>query len=303
MPPLYVTEAEVRRLLTPGEARAAVEGAFERLARGEIDNPARVQLPLPHGSFAVMPCVDRGLGYAGLKTFAWTPGGRPFLVVLISLEAPEVVAILEASALGELRTAAASAVAARHLARPGASTLGVIGCGAQAATHVAALREAIPSLTRVTVYCRSDERLGTFCHEHDCGAAGSPAEAGACDVVVTATTSHDPVLLGEWLRPGATVLAIGGNEPGARELDDAVLERAAFVCTDSREQGLAESADLSEPIRGGVLGPGELHELQDVVSGEPQGRRAGDEIVVFKSNGLAAWDVAAAAKVVELLPK
>jgi len=303
MPPLYVTEAEVRRLLTPGEARAAVEGAFERLARGEIDNPARLQLPLPDGSFAVMPCVDRGLGYAGLKTFAWTPGGRPFLVVLISLEAPEVVAILEASALGELRTAAASAVAARHLARPGASTLGVIGCGAQAATHVAALREAIPSLIRVTVYCRSDERLGTFCHEHDCVAAGSPAEAGACDVVVTATTSHDPVLLGEWLRPGATVLAIGGNEPGARELDDAVLERAAFVCTDLREQGLAESADLSEPIRCGVLGPGELHELQDVVSGELQGRRSGDEIAVFKSNGLAAWDVAAAAKVVELLPK
>lgn len=302
MPPLYVTEAEVRRLLTPGEARAAVEGAFERLARGEVDNPARVQLPIPHGSFAVMPCVDRGLGYAGLKTFAWTPGGRPFLVVLISLEAPEIVAILEASALGELRTAAASAVAARHLARPGASTLGVIGCGAQAATHVAALREAIPSLTRVTVYCRSTERLGTFCREHDCAAAGSPAEPGACDVVVTATTSHDPVLRGEWLQPGATVLAIGGNEPGARELDDAVLERAAFVCTDSREQGLAESADLSEPIRGGVLGPGDLHELQDVVAGEVRGRRADDEIAVFKSNGLAAWDLAAAAKVVELLP-
>lgn len=302
MPPLYVTEAEVRRLLTPGEARAAVEGAFERLARGEVDNPARVQLPIPHGSFAVMPCVDRGLGYAGLKTFAWTPGGRPFLVVLISLEAPEIVAILEASALGELRTAAASAVAARHLALPGASTLGVIGCGAQAGTHVAALREAIPSLTRVTVYCRSTERLGTFCREHDCAAAGSPAEPGACDVVVTATTSHDPVLRGEWLQPGATVLAIGGNEPGARELDDAVLERAAFVCTDSREQGLAESADLSEPIRGGVLGPGDLHELQDVVAGEVRGRRADDEIAVFKSNGLAAWDLAAAAKVVELLP-
>jgi ornithine cyclodeaminase/alanine dehydrogenase-like protein (mu-crystallin family) len=301
MPPLYVTEAEVRRLLTPGEARAAVEGAFERLARGEIDNPARVQLPIPHGSFAVMPCVDRGLGYAGLKTFAWTPGGRPFLVVLISLAAPEIVAILEASALGELRTAAASAVAARHLARPGASTLGVIGCGAQAATHVAALREAIPSLTRVTVYCRSAERLGTFCREHDCDAAGSPAEPGAGDVVVTATTSHDPVLRGEWLQPGATVLAIGGNEPGARELDDAVLGRAAFVCTDSREQGLAESADLSEPIHGGVLGPGDLHELQDVVSGEVRGRRADDEIAVFKSNGLAAWDLAAAAKVVELL--
>ncbi|HEY5295531.1 MAG TPA: ornithine cyclodeaminase family protein [Gaiellaceae bacterium] len=301
MPPLYVTEAEVRRLLSPTEARAAVEGSFERLARGEIDNPARVQLPIPRGSFAVMPCVDRGLGYAGLKTFAWTPEGRPFLVVLIPLEAPEVAAILEASALGELRTAAASAVAARHLVRAGATTLGVIGCGAQAATHVAALREALPSLERVAVFCRNAERLTAFCREHDCDAAGSPADAGACDVVVTVTTSHDPVLRGEWLQPGATVLAIGGNEPGARELDDAVLGRATFVCTDSREQGLAESADLYEPIGAGVLGLGDLHELQDVVSGELRGRRSDDEIVVFKSNGLAAWDLAAAAKVVELL--
>ncbi|MGH3050858.1 MAG: ornithine cyclodeaminase family protein [Gaiellaceae bacterium] len=300
MPPLYVTESQVRRLLTPAEARAAVEASFERLARGEIDNPPRVQLPISRGSFAVMPCVDRGLGYAGLKTFAWTPSGRPFLVVLISLEAPEVVAILEASALGELRTAAASAVAARHLARPGATTLGVIGCGAQAATHVAALREAIPSLERIAVFCRNAERLSAFCREHDCDVAGTPADAGRCDVVVTVTTSRAPVLVGEWLQPGTTVLAIGGNEPGARELDDAVLERAGFVCTDSREQGLAESADLSEPLVAGVLGPDDVHELQDVVAGEVRGRRSDDEIAVFKSNGLAAWDLAAAAKVVEL---
>lgn len=301
MPTRYVTEAEVLELLTPAEARAAVEGAFGRLTRGEVENPARVQLPIPGGTFAVMPCVDRGLGYAGLKTFAWTPGGRPFLVVLISLAASEVVAIVEASALGELRTAAVSAVAARHLARPGATTLGVIGCGAQAVTHVAALREAIPSLERVAVFCRSAERLAEFCREHDCAAAESPEGPAACDIVVTVTTSHAPVLYGAWLQPGATVLAIGGNEPGARELDDAVLGRATFVCTDLREQGLAESADLSEPIGAGVLGLGDLRELQDVVSGELRGRRSDDEIVVFKSNGLAVWDLAAAGKVLELL--
>ena len=299
--PRYITEAEVRALLTPAAARAAVEGSFERLAHGEVDNPARVQLPIPGGTFAVMPCVDRGLGYAGLKTFAWTPGGRPFLVILVSLDAAEVVAIVEASALGELRTAAASAVAARHLARAGASSLGVIGCGAQAAAHVAALREAIPALERVVAFCRNGERLAAFCREHGCDAAESPEEPAACDLVVTVTTSHDPVLHGAWLQPGATVLAIGGNEPGARELDDAVFERAGFVCTDLREQGLAESADLYEPVGAGVLGLGNLHELQEIVAGELGGRQSNDEIAVFKSNGLAAWDLAAAAKVVELL--
>ena len=123
-------------------AADAVEGSFARLARGEVDNPPRVRLAIPDGQFAVMPCVDRGLGLAGLKTFAWTPGGTPFLVVLMTIDEPEIVAVLEADTLGQLRTAAASAVAAKHLARAGAASLGVIGCGRQAASHVAALRDA-----------------------------------------------------------------------------------------------------------------------------------------------------------------
>ena len=290
--PGYVTEAEVLELLTPAAARDAVEASFRRLARGEIDNPVRVQVEIPGGTFAVMPCVDRGLGYAGLKTFAWTPEGRPFLVVLISLAVPEVMAIVEASTLGGLRTAAASAVAAQQLARSGATTLGVIGCGVQAAAHVAALREAIPSLERVLVHGRNAERLAAFCREHGCEAAGSPPVAGECEIVVTVTTSYDPVLCGEWLQPGATVLAIGGNQPGSRELDDAVLDRASFVCTDLREQGLLESADLRRAV--------EVDELHRVVVGDLAGRVSDDDIVLFKSNGLAAWDLAAAAKVVEL---
>lgn len=289
--PRYISEAEVRHLLTPAVAFAAVGVSFERQARGEIDNPARVQLPIPGGSFAVMPCVDRGLGYAAVKTFAWTPTGRSFLVVLLSLDPAEVVAIVEAAALGELRTAAASAVAARHLARDGAATLGVIGCGAQAGSHVTALRAALPELGRVLVSCRDAGRRAAFCRQHHCEEASSQ-EAGGCDLVLTATTSREPVLRGEWLCPGATVLAIGANEPDARELDDAVLERAASVWTDSQEQGLAESADLRAAR--------EVHELQRAVAGERTGRASDDEIVVFKSNGLAAWDLAVAAKVVEL---
>jgi alanine dehydrogenase len=298
--PLYVTEAEVAELLAPAEARVAVASSLERMARGVVDNPSRVRAELPGGVFAVMPCVDRELGYAGLKTYAWLPGGTPFLVVLFSIERAELTAVVEADTLGRRRTAAASAVAAQLLAREGASTLGVIGCGRQAAAHVAALREALPGLERVLVFGPTEQRLAAFCDEHGCEPAGDRAAAG-CDVVVTATTSKEPVLRGEWLRDGAVVIAIGANDPRSRELDNAVLERASFVCTDSRAQAREEAGDLIKPFGLGMLDWLEVHELQDVVSGAATGRRSEDEIVVFKSNGLAAWDLAAAARVVELL--
>jgi ornithine cyclodeaminase/alanine dehydrogenase-like protein (mu-crystallin family) len=114
------------------------------------------------------------------------------------------------------------------------------------------------------------------------------------------TTSKDPVLRGEWLREGALVCAVGANDPSRRELDNAVLERAAFVCCDSRAQSRLESGDLIEPVERGVLDWLEVHELQETVSGEVQGRAADTDIVLFKSNGITAWDIAAGARVVEL---
>ena len=112
---------------------------------------------------------------------------------------------------------------------------------------------------------------------------------------MTITTSKDPVLRGEWLRPGALVCSVGANVAAARELDNAVLERAAFVCCDSKENAKLESGDLIEPVAQGVLDWLEVHELAEVVAGELSGRQSDDDIVVFKSNGLAAWDLAAGA--------
>jgi alanine dehydrogenase len=298
--PLYVTEQQVSELLTPADAIAAVEACFDRLARGVIDNPARVRADVPGGVFAVMPCVDHELGYAGLKSFLWLPGGTPFLVVLFSLEHARLEAVVEADALGQLRTAAASAVAAQHLARTGARTLGIIGCGRQAASHVAALRTAVPSLERVLVFCRDAARRAAFCREHDCEEAGSAREAGGCDIVVTATTAEEPVLHGEWLRDGAFVCAVGANAPASRELDDDVLLRADFVCTDACAQAQLEAGDLINAVERGALDWSAVHELQDVVTSRLPGRRSDDAITLFKSNGLAAWDLAAAARVLEL---
>ncbi len=298
--PLYLTEADVDALLTPADAFAAVEASCERLARGAVQNPDRVRLEIADGLFAAMPAADAELGYAGLKTYAWTGSGTPFLVVLVSIEGTRIEALIEANSLGRLRTAAATAVAATRLVRPGASTLGVIGSGRQAAGHVTALRDALPSLERVVVYARDPKRLAQFCREHGCEAGESHSDAGACDVVITATTARDPVLRGEWLQPGALVCGIGANEPTWRELDNVVLERASFVCCDLREQAQAEAGDLIEPVARGVLDWLEVHELHEVVTGAVEGRASDDDIVVFKSNGLAAWDLAVAARLVEL---
>jgi ornithine cyclodeaminase/alanine dehydrogenase-like protein (mu-crystallin family) len=301
MQTLFLTEQEVADLLTPGDALAAVEESFRRLARGSVENRPRERLPLEDGQYAVMACVDHELGYAGLKSYAWTMTGTPFVVLLFALDAPtRLAAVIEADKLGQIRTGAASGVAARYLARPGAASLGVIGCGRQAASQIACIREAVPTIHQVTAYCRNAERLAAFCRENRCEPAESHREAADADVVVTVTTSKDPVLRGEWLREGALVCAVGANDPKRRELDNAVLERAAFVCCDSRAQSRLESGDLIEPVERGVLDWLEVHELQEVVAGALDGRASDADIVVFKSNGIAAWDLAAGARVVEL---
>jgi alanine dehydrogenase len=297
--PLYLTESEVGELLTPADALEAVEGCFRRLAEGAIDNQPRIRMRVDGGAFALMGAVDRELRLAGVKTYVWVSAATPFVVVLFDTDAGEVRAVLEADKLGQLRTGAASGVAAKYLAREGVASLGVIGCGWQARSQVACIREAVPSIERVVAYCRNEERLAAFCTEVGAEAGESHRDAAAEDVVVTVTTSSDPVLRGDWLRDGTLVCAVGANDPKHRELDNVVLERAAFVCCDSREQARRESGDLIEPVEQGVLDWLEVHELQEVVAGEVPGRQADDDVVVFKSNGLAAWDVAIAAVAVE----
>jgi ornithine cyclodeaminase/alanine dehydrogenase-like protein (mu-crystallin family) len=297
---LYLSEDDVARLLTPADAVAAVEACFERLARGAVHNRPRYRVPLDFGVMAVMSASDLELGYAGAKVYVGFAEGARFEVLLFRTDRPELVAVIDADKLGQLRTGAASGVAAKHLAKQDARTLGVIGCGWQAETQVECIRAAVPTIERTVAFCRTREKLESFCERFGCEPGETNSDAGACDVVVTVTGSHDPVLRGDWLRPGALVCAVGANDGRRREIDNAVLERAAFVCCDSVEDARLESADLIEPVAAGALDWLEVYELQQVVAGEVAGRQSDDDIVVFKSNGLAAWDVAAAARCVEL---
>jgi alanine dehydrogenase len=297
--PLYLTEAEVEQLITHADAIAAIETCFLRLARAEVDNRPRYRQKADGGVLAVMSAVDHALRLAGAKTYVAVPGGTSFVVSLFDLDRGEPVAVIEADRLGQLRTGAASAVAAKRLAREGATSLGIIGCGWQAESQVLSIREAVPTIERVVAYCRTEKSLKTFCRKLKADAGETHRDPAEQDIVVTATSSRDPVLRGEWLTPGALVCATGANRRSARELDNTVLERADFVCCDSIEQARIESGDLIEPVEQGVLDWLEVHELQEVVAGEIQGRQSSADIVLFKSNGLAAWDVAAGALALE----
>jgi alanine dehydrogenase len=298
--PLFLTERDVETLVEPAAAVAAIEASFRRMAAGEVEIAPRRRLGLPEGALADMAAADSGLGVAGGKLYAATPNGVTFVVCLFDTESSELVGVIEANRLGQLRTGAASAVAARHLAKTGAHTLGIIGCGFQAETQVACIRAAVPSIERIVAYCRTPERLAGFCERIGAEPGESHRDAASGEIVVTITSSRDPVLRGEWLAPGAFVAAAGANVVSRRELDNAVLERARFVCCDWREQAKLESGDLVEPIAAGVLDWLEVHELHEVVSGAIAGRQSDDDIVVFKSNGLAAWDVALGAEALRL---
>jgi alanine dehydrogenase len=297
--PLFLSEEDVDGLLSPGEAVAAVEGAFLRMAAGAVEQAPRRRLRLEDGKLADMAAADLELGYAGAKVYAGFGGGAAFVVSLFAADRPELVALIEADRLGRLRTGAASGVAAKHLGKEGAASLGVIGCGGQAETQVACIRAAVPTIARVVAYCRTERNLRAFCDRVGAEPGENHRDPAGQDVVVTITTSRDPVLRGEWLQPGALVCAVGANTPASRELDNVVLERASLVCCDWLEQARLESADLIEPVETGVLDWLEVHELHEVVAGELPGRQSPEDIVLFKSNGIAAWDISIAAAVVD----
>jgi ornithine cyclodeaminase/alanine dehydrogenase-like protein (mu-crystallin family) len=296
--PLWLSEDDVTSLVTPGEAVPVIEDCFRRMAAGQVELMPRRRFAVDGGYFAVMAAADRGLGVAGLKSYLLVEDRIEFVVCLFDLADGGLAALIAADKLGQVRTGAASGVAATYLARRGATSLGLIGAGWQAESQLAAIRAAVPSIERVVVSSRSRERAEAFAAANEAEVAESPSEAGGCDVVVTATSSRDPVLRGDWLSDGALVCAIGANDPRARELDAQVIARATVVCCDSIEDARLESGDLIEPIAAGQLDWLEVQELAQIVSGELPGRQADTDVVVFKSNGIAPWDLAIGHEVV-----
>jgi alanine dehydrogenase len=251
--------------------------------------PVRTMLPVAeHGGFlGLMPAYTGSA--LGTKLVAFYPHNTEVpthhaTILLFKPETGEPLATMDGRLITEVRTAAVSAVATEHLARSDASVLAIIGSGVQARSHLEALR-LVREFRDVRVW--SPRRAVAFAEEHGVRAAASVEEAvRGADVVVTATTSPTPVLLGEWLSPGTHINAVGAPRPDWRELDDEVLRRAK-VYVDSREAAMKESGD--------VIAAGEVFaEIGEVAAGTKPGRQSEEEVTLFKSLGLAVEDVATA---------
>jgi thiomorpholine-carboxylate dehydrogenase len=286
----------VQRRLQFSELIPAVAQALADLSAGKVVQPVRTVLPVAphHGFFAVMPAYADGGGALGAKLVTFYPQNvgthtHHALIVMFKAETGEPLAVMDGRLITEMRTAAASAVATQHLARPDSAVLGILGSGVQAKSHLAALRQVRP-FQDVRVW--SPRNAPAFAERHGVKAVPSAAEAvRGADVVVVAASSTTPILQGRWLSRGTHVNAIGATRPDWRELDDDLVTTAR-VFVDSREAALRESGDVIASRRGsGVT------EIGAVVAGVARGRRDDHEITLFKSVGVAVEDVAAAALV------
>lgn len=321
---LILRAAEISELMPVSRCIDVMDRAMKAFSSGEVQTPERIIARLSPttgtgaGFFFLMPgeiCTpsvpQAGAGkrdsfYFGAKIVGLDPNnpprGRPAVqgfVALFDRSTGAPVALLDGARITALRTAAASALASRTLARADAKTHGIFGTGVQAAGHLEAISRVRP-IERTLVWGRNPEKARRFASEQarrtdkTVVAVENPAEAAACDIVSTATHSSKPVLRGKWLRAGAHLNLVGAHEPGRREADsDAVESSAVFV--DSREGALKESGDLLIPIAEKRFGPGHIiGEIGEVLLGRVPARIDNDQITLYKSLGIVAQDLFAA---------
>lgn len=304
---LLLTEADVKSLLTMPLALEAVEASFQRMADGTAIVHSRQRLHVPGKSYLhYMAAADTTTGYMGQKMYTTGQGGLRFLIPLFQAGSGDLLALIEADYLGQMRTGAASGVATRVLARKDAHTAAIIGTGLQARTQLEAIA-LVRQLDSIRAFGRDATRREQFAKEMSARlnvpvkAAGSPEEVlRDADIVITSTTSTNPVVEGRWLKPGMHINAIGANFPHKRELDEEAIRRADVVTADSREQSKIEAGDLIHAFTNDAAQWNRVHEIADVVAGKIPGRTSDTQITLFKSNGIAIEDIVTAGRIYEL---
>ncbi len=307
---LVLKEADVAQLLTMPDAIAALETVFRQHhpSAGEQQalNRPRSRLQPPGAILHFMAAAAPGLGVYGFKAYTVArPGKARFVVMLFSTEDGCLKAMIEADTLGQMRTGAASGLATRYLACQDATSVGMVGAGWQARSQLQAVC-AVRPITTIRASGRNPERLRAFCDEMSkaVGVTVTPAESAEtavrdADIVITATNAKEPVVFGEWLKPGMHLNVMGSNWDNRREVDTPAIERSDLLVIDSKEQGMIEAGDLLIPAQQGALSWDRVHELHEVVVGAI-GRQGPEEITLFKSLGLALEDIAVAERVYQL---
>ena len=303
MPVLLLTEDDVRQLLTMDAALEALEAGLRRVALDEAQSVPRTRCQTDHVMLHVLSASAKAFGVLGLKAYTTTRQGAQFMVSLYDGRTGALLALIQADYLGQVRTGAASGVATKYMARPEAAMVGLFGTGKQARTQIEAVCKVRP-VKRVHVYSRSEDNRRRFavemsevCQTDVIPVARPEQAAEELDVVITATTSREPVLNGAWLAQGTHLNVIGSNFQGKAEVDAGTLRRSKVIVVDSKEQARLEAGDLLPALEEGIIHWADIHELGQVVVGRFSGRKHPQDITLFKSLGIGIEDVAVAARV------
>jgi alanine dehydrogenase len=303
-----VTGSEIEAVFGMRDAVECVEDAFRAYGEGSVQMPPKVYLAFEKGDMRCMPVYMPTLGVAGVKNVTVHPQNRdlPAVMAIISLIEPETgfpLAIMDGTYITSLRTGAAGAVAARHLAREDSCTVAFIGAGRQAQTQLEGLLVVRPNVRRVLVYDLNAAKAQEFCRW--CGELGAPeaevapsveAAASEADILVTTTPARKPVVQSAWVKDGTHINAIGADAQGKQELDPTILKRGRVII-DNWEQA-SHSGEINVPVAKGILKREDVvGDIGQVVTGRVQGRQSERDITVFDSTGLAVQDIACAAEV------
>ncbi|MEX0820479.1 MAG: ornithine cyclodeaminase family protein [Pirellulaceae bacterium] len=306
MPVLYLRETDVEQLLDMPTTVAVVEEAFRQLAAGHAHNVPRQRARGQGIVLHSMSAALDDLGLVGWKQYTTTSSGARFLVGLHDHSNGSLMALIEADRLGQMRTGAVTGIAASVLANPGVEQVGLFGSGWQAESQLAAVAATCP-IKQAFVFSRDAERRGRFATKMaeqlgiDVIPVAEPRRAvDSLPIVITATTSRVPVFEGDWLSAGTLVCAVGSNWKQKAEIDRITVRRSAVVVCDSVECCQHEAGDFNEAFEAGEFSWESAIDLCDVLTGNHAGRRGPDDIILFKSVGMAIEDVAVGAKLVEL---
>jgi len=304
---LLLTESDVKAILTMPMALDAVETSFRRVAEGTGTFRPRQRLRMAgKGYMNFMAASDSAGGYMGLKIYTVSPSGVRFVVPLFNAQSGEMVALIEADYLGQMRTGAASGVATRVMAREDARTAGIIGTGLQARTQLEAVSLA-RKLERIRAFGRDPGRREQFAKEMTSRlgvpviAVPSAEEAvRGADILITSTTSTKPVVEGVWLESGTHINAIGVNFAEKAEVDAETIRRCDVIAADSVEQSKTEAGDLIQAFGSDLSRWASVREFSDIMAGTVPGRTNRDQVTLFKSNGIAIEDIVVGGRVYEI---
>lgn len=302
---LYLSESDVRKLLTMDMALPAVEAAFRKLSLDEATNIPRQRCQTDHVMLHVLPAAAKTMNAIGYKAYVTGKFPAQFLITLYDPKSGDLKAWIQADYLGQVRTGAASGVATKKLARADANTLGILGSGKQARTQCEAIAK-VRNLKTIHVYSSNPDHRLAFAAEMSktCGVpvtAVDSAEVAVTgkDIVVTATSAREPILKGDWLADGCHVNLVGSNFLSKAEADVRVFERAALVVADSKDQAKYEAGDFVQALKDSVIHWSEVTDLSHILTGRYPGRQNAKDITVFKSLGLGVQDIAVAEAVYE----